>query len=111
MSSLTLPRDRETVERGCHRPRLAWNVEQDRGDSSPEKRAPIDRGEEDDCRRRRHCKRDRQQNRDPIGAPQSGKYADDSTQEDSDQRYENVERRDRNLETEEEIFDTHSSIA
>ena len=42
LAALPLPGQRVAVEGGRHRPRLARDVEQDRGDGPAEQRAPVD---------------------------------------------------------------------
>src|SRR5215831_18834211 len=54
LRGLPPPGERVAVEGGGHGPRLPWDVEQDGGDGAPEERAPVEAGEEDDGRRRRH---------------------------------------------------------
>src|SRR5262249_15965501 len=54
LPSPPLPGERVAVEGGGHRPRLARDVEQDRGDGASKERAPVETGEEDDGGRRGH---------------------------------------------------------
>ena len=73
-----LLRQRIAVEGGRDRPRLARDVEQDRGDGAAEQRAPVDAREQDDggggaAGLLRHGKRERQQDRHAVRAtPLSG---------------------------------------
>ena len=67
-----LLRHRIAVERGRHRPRLARNVEQDRGDGAAEQRAPVDARQHDDRRGRRHEKVSGSRIATPLAPPRPG---------------------------------------
>ena len=71
LPALPLAGQRIAVEGGGHRPRLARDVEEDRGDGAAEERAPVDRRQQDDGRGRRHRERQRQQDRDAVGAAEA----------------------------------------
>ena len=104
-AALPLLRQRVPVERGRHRPRLARDVEQDRRDRPSEERAPVDTGEQDDGGSGRHREGQRQQDRHAVRAAQTGKHADDRPQHDSDHGQDEVERRDRDLEAEQQALE------
>ena len=87
-----LLRHRMAVEGGRHRPWLAGDVEQDRGDGAAEQRAPVDAGQHDDRRGRRHREGQRQQDRDAVGAAQAGQHADEDAEQDADDHHHDVER-------------------
>jgi hypothetical protein len=93
-----LLREGEAVEQKHDGPRLARDVEQDRGDHAAEQRAPVDAGKEDDRARRsagagvRDEDRDRQQDRHATGAAETGEDADDQAEEASDRQEQQVER-------------------
>ena len=76
-----LLRHRVAVEGGGHRPGLARDVEQDRGDRPAEQRAPVDAGQHDDRRGRRHAEGQRQQDRHAVGPAQARQHADQDAQE------------------------------
>ena len=80
------------VESGRDRPWLAGNIEQDRGDGAAEKRAPIDRRQHDDRRRRRHREGERQEDGDAVGAAEAGKHADQHAERDADAHVGDVHR-------------------
>jgi hypothetical protein len=84
---------RVAVERRRDRPGLPGNIEQDRSDRAAEQRAPIDARQHDDGRCRRHRERQREQNRDAVGAAKSGQDADDHAQHDADHHQQQVEGR------------------
>ena len=84
LAGLALLRHRMAVEGGRHRPWLARDVEQDRGDGAAEQRAPVDAGQHDDRRGRRHREGQRQQDRDAVGAAETGQHADDHAEQDAD---------------------------
>ena len=84
LAGLALLRHRMAVERGRDRPRLARNVEQDRRDGAAEQRAPVDAGQHDDRRGRRHAEGQRQQDRDAVGAAEARQHADDHAEQDAD---------------------------
>ena len=67
-----LLRHRIAVERRGDRPGFAGDVEQDRGDGAAEQRAPVDAGQHDDRRGRRHAEGQRQQDRHAVGPPSPG---------------------------------------
>src|SRR5262245_36265517 len=94
LARATLLRHRMAVEGGCHRPWLARNVEQHRGDRAAEQRAPVDAGQHDDRRGRRHRERQRQQDRDAVGAAEAGQHPDNDAKHDTDEHYQQVERLD-----------------
>ena len=100
LTALPLPRHRVTVESGGDRPRLAGDVEKDRGDGPAEKRAPVNRSEKNDCGGGGHGEGHGKQNRDAVGAPQSREHADDRAQQDADYGHEQVEGRDRDVKAE-----------
>ena len=100
--ALALLRHRIAVEGGRHRPRLARDVEQDRGDGAAEQRAPVDAGQHDDRRGRRHREGQRQQDGHAVGAAQARQHADDDAEHDADdhqQQVERLQRRRRSRET------------
>jgi hypothetical protein len=79
------------VEGGRHRPGLARNVEQDRRDGAAEQCAPVDARQHDDGRRRRHGKRQRQQDGDAVGPAEAGQHANDHPEQDADHHQQHVE--------------------
>ena len=79
-----LLRHRIAVEGGRHRPGLAGNVEQDRGDGAAEQRAPIDAGQHHDRRGRVHREGQRQQDRHAVGAAEPGQNADENAEHQPD---------------------------
>ena len=105
LAGLALLRHRMAVERGRDRPRLARNVEQDRGDRAAEQRAPVDAGQHDDRRGRRHAEGERQQDRDAVGAAEPGQHADDHAEQDADHHQQQVERLDHDREAVKQIGD------
>jgi hypothetical protein len=80
------------VEGGRYRPWLARNIEQHRGNGAAEQCAPVDAGQHDDRRRRRHGERQRQQDRDAVGATEAGQHTDDDAEHDADEHDQEVER-------------------
>jgi hypothetical protein len=82
------------VERGRDRPRLAGDVEQDRGDCAAEQGTPVNARQHDDGRGRRHRERQRQQDRDAVGGTQTGQHAYDHAQDDPEEHQADVERRE-----------------
>ena len=92
LAGLALLRHRMAVEGRRHRPRLARDVEQDRGDGAAEQRAPIDAGEHDDCRGRRHAEGERQQDRDAVGAAEPRQHADEDAEHDAQHHHHDIER-------------------
>jgi hypothetical protein len=78
------------VEGGGDRPGLARDVEQDGGDRPAEKSAPVNAGEHDDGRGRRHAEGQRQQDGHAVGAPQARQHADQDDQEQPDQHVQDV---------------------
>ena len=72
LARLALLRHRMAVEGGGHRPRLAGDVEQDRGDGAAEQRAPVDAGQHDDGRGRRHEKVSGSRMATPLAPPRPG---------------------------------------
>ena len=106
-----LPRHRVAVESRGHRPRLAGDVEEDRGDGAAEERAPVDRSEQDDRRGGRHGEGERQQDGHAVGAAQSRQHADDGAQQDADHGHEQIEGRERDVKAEEEVLEAHRSVA
>ena len=89
---LALLRHGMAVEGGRDRPRLAGNVEQDRGDGAAEQRAPVDRRQHDDRRGRRHREGERQQDGDAVGAAEAGQHADQHAERDADEHVDDVHR-------------------
>ena len=87
-----LLRHRIAVEGGRHRPGLARDVEQDRGDRPAEQRPPVDAGEHDDGGGRRHAEGERQEDRHAVRTAQARQHADQHAQEDADQHVEDVHR-------------------
>ena len=87
-----LLRQRIAVEGRRHRPWLARNVEQDRGDGAAEQRSPIDAGEHDDRGGRRHAEGQRQQNGDAVGRAKSRQDADQHAEQDADHHVDEVAR-------------------
>ena len=75
-----LLRHRIAVEGGRHRPGLAGDVEQDRGDGAAEQRPPIDAGQHHDRRGRVHRERQRQQDRHAVGTAEAGQHADENAE-------------------------------
>ena len=107
LATLPLPRHRIAVERRRDRPRLARDVEEHRGDRAAEERAPVERRQQDDRRGGRHRERERQQDRDTVGAAEPGQDADDGPERDAEDRDEQVERRDGDLKAVEEVLEAH----
>ena len=79
-----LLRHRVAVEGGRDRPRLARDVEQDRGDGAAEQRPPIDAGQHHDRRGRVHREGERQEDRDPVRAAEPGQHADEDAEHEPD---------------------------
>ena len=73
-----LLRHRIAVEGGRHRPRLAGDVEQDRGDGAAEQRAPVDAGQHHDRRSRIHRECQRQQDRHAVRPAEARQHADEN---------------------------------
>ena len=86
------------VEGGRHRPGLARDIEEDRGDGAAEQRSPIDAGEHDDGRGRRHREGERQQDRHPVGAAEARQDADDDAEQNADHHQGQVVPGERDLE-------------
>ena len=93
-----LLRHRMAIERRRDRPRFTGNIEEDRCDRTTEQRPPVDAGQHDDGRRRRHREGQRQQDRDAIGAAQSGQHADNHAEQDADEHQCQVVRGQRDAE-------------
>jgi hypothetical protein len=85
-------RHRVAVEGGGHRPGLARDVEQDRGDRPAEQRTPVDAAEHDDGRGRRHREGQRQQDGHAVGTAQARQHADEHAQDDADEHQHHVHR-------------------
>src|SRR5205823_2487412 len=91
-------REGETVEKEHDRPRLAGDVEKDRGDDTAEERAPVDPGQENDRRGRigsrqrtvRDEDRDRQEDRHTARPAEPRKHPDDQTEHDRDEQHGHV---------------------
>src|SRR5262249_28110855 len=88
LASLPLPGQRIAVERRRHRPGLAGNVEENRGEGAAEERAPVERRQQDDRGGRRHRERERQQDRHPVGATEPRQDADDGAEQYAEDRHE-----------------------
>ena len=86
------------IEGRCDRPGLARDIEEDRGDRAAEQRSPVDAGEHDDGRSRRHGEGQRQKDRDPVGAAQTRQDADDDAEQDADDHQSQVVPGERDLE-------------
>src|SRR6185312_237026 len=84
-------RHRVAVEGGRYRPRFARYVEQYRRDRAAEQRAPVNAGQHDDRRGRRHRERERQQDRDAIGTPETRQHAYDDAQHDAKDHQRQIE--------------------
>ncbi len=97
LGRLALLRHWIAVERGCDRPGLAWDVEQDRGDSAAEQRAPIDAGQHHDGGGRVHREGQRQQDRDPVGPAQARQHADENAKHQPDHHQQQFVRRQEDL--------------
>src|SRR5262249_8116049 len=105
LASLSLPCQRIAVEGGRGRPGLARDVEEDRRDRAAEERAPVERGQQDYRRGRRHRERERQEDRDAVGAAEPWQDADDGAERDAEYRHGQVEWRDSNLKAVEKVLD------
>ena len=103
LAGAALLRHGMAVEGGRDRPWLARNVEQHRGDGAAEQRAPVDAGQHDDRRRRRHGERQRQQDRDAVGAAEAGQHTDDDAEHDADEHDQEVERLENDAEAVKQI--------
>ena len=84
---LALLRHRIAVEGGRHRPCLARNVEQDRGNGAAEQRAPVDAGQHDDGRGRVHRERERQQDGHAVRPAKSRQHADEDAEHEPDHHH------------------------
>ena len=85
-----LLRHGKAIEGGCHRPGLARNVEENRGDRPAEQCTPVDARQHDDRRGRVHREGQRQQDRHAVGTAQAGQHADQHTQQDADHHVADV---------------------
>jgi hypothetical protein len=111
LTAVPLAGHRIAVEGGRHRPRLARDVEQDRRDRSAEERAPVEAGEQDDRGGGIHGERQREQDRDPVGAAQARQHADDGAERDAEHREPEVGGLQRHREAEEQVLPAHRSVA
>ena len=96
---------RMAVEGGGHRPGLARDVEQDRGDGAAEQRTPVDAGQHDDGRGRRHREGQRQQDGDAVGAAEARQHADDHAEQDADHHVGQIRQGQRDREAVQEVVD------
>ena len=86
------------VEGGGHRPGLARDIEQDGGDGATEQRSPVDAGEHDDGRGRRHREGQGQEDGHAVGPTEAGQDANDDAQQDADHHQGQVVPGQRDLE-------------
>ena len=103
LPALPLPGQRMTVEGGGHRPGLARDVEEYRGNRPTKQGTPVDTREQDDRRCGWHSEGDRQQDRYPIRSPKTRQHADDGTQNDSHCGDHQVVGGERDLESHKEV--------
>ncbi len=101
-SGASLLRKWIAVKGGCHRPGFTGYVEQDRRDRSAEQRSPVDARKHDDRGGRIHRKRQRQQDRHAVGAPQARQHADQHAQQHADHHQRQVVERQGNRESPEQ---------
>ena len=72
------------IEGSRHRPGLARDIEENGGDRPAEQRSPVDAGEHDDGRGRRHREGEGQQNCHPVGPAEARQNTDDDAEQDAD---------------------------
>ena len=98
LAGAALLRQRVPVEGGRHRPRFAWDVEQDRADAAAEQRPPVDRRQHDDGGGLVHREGQRQQDGDAVGAADAGQEAEQHAEQDADHHVAHIHGREQHLE-------------
>src|SRR5216683_4374683 len=108
LPALPLARHRIAVEGGGHRPRLARDIEEDRGDGPTEERPPVEAREQDDGGGRRHREGEREQDGHPVGPAEPGQHADHGAERDAEDGEPEIVRLQRHLEAEEQVLESHA---